>query len=296
HGHDWHVIDALHELKNEGYPVILTYHSTEYGRNGGIFGDWWEFKEVSGKEWYGGYITNRVTTVSQYMKNELNWLYNIPLEKIDVIPNAINPPDYRLKLNPGRIKERLNIHPLASTIGFIGRLEYQKGPDLLVDAIPKVLAKHRDTKFIFAGQGSMKSGLERRVKDLGLAEAVRFLGFVPYWHFREFLNAYDIVCLPSRNEPFGIALLEAWATSRPVVAADVGGLGENIDNFVNGVKVYTNPDSVAWGINHLLNSPILMKKLSEEGVKKVKDFSRDKAISKLIDTYSKALEKKDGHH
>ncbi|MFH1328595.1 MAG: glycosyltransferase family 4 protein [Candidatus Bathyarchaeota archaeon] len=291
HGHDWNVIDALHDLKNEGYPIILTYHSTEYGRNGGIFGDRLEFKEISGKEWYGGYIANSVTTVSHYMKNELNWLYKIPLEKIDVIPNAIDPSDYQLKVDPGRIKETLNIHPLAPTVGFIGRLEYQKGPDLLIDAIPKVLAKRGDIKFIFAGQGSMRSYLERRVEDLGITYAVRFLGFVPYWHFRELLNSFDIICLPSRNEPFGIALLEAWATGRPVVTTDVGGLGENIDNFINGVKVYTNSDSVAWGINYLLNSPDLMKKLSEEGIKKVKEFSKEKTIGRLVDIYYRVLEK-----
>lgn len=290
HGHDWLVVDALHDLKNEGYPTMLTYHSTEYGRNGSRFGGWWEFKEISGKEWYGAYIANRVTTVSHYMKNELNWLYNIPFEKIDVIPNGIDPAEVRLKVDPGRIKERYGIHPLAPTIQFIGRLEYQKGADLLVEAIPKVLANRWDAKFIFAGQGSMKTHLERRVNQLGVAQATRFLGFVPHWQFLELLNSNDIVCLPSRNEPFGIALLEAWAAGKPVVATDVGGLGENIDNFINGVHVYTNPDSVAWGINYLLNSPDVMKKLSEEGAKKVTQFSWEKNSSKLMHAYSKALE------
>ena len=290
HGHDWHVIDALHDLKNEGYPIILTYHSTEYGRNGGRFGDWWEFKEISGKEWYGGYIADRVTTVSYCMKNELNWLYQIPPEKIEVIPNGINPPK-KLNLDPGRVKERYGIHPLAPTVQFIGRLEYQKGPDILVEAVPKVLANRWGTKFVFTGHGSMKTYLENRVKELGVAHATRFLGCVPHWEFLEILNSCDIACFPSRNEPFGIVLLEAWAVGKPVVAADVGGLGENIDNFVNRIKVYTNPDSVAWGINYLLNSPDVMKKLSEEGAKKVKDFDWNNIISKLMDTYSIILKR-----
>jgi glycogen(starch) synthase len=289
HGHDWLVVDALHDLKNEGYPVVLTYHSTEYGRQGGSFGDWWEFKEISGKEWYGGYIANRVTTVSNYMKNELNWLYKIPLDKIEVIPNAIDPTGYKLNLDSGKIKEKYDIHPLAPMVGFIGRLESQKGPDLLVEAMPKVLANRWDAKFIFIGQGSMRGYLENRAKELGIADSTRFLDFVPYWHFRELINACDIICLPSRNEPFGIALLEAWAAGKPVVAADVGGLGENIDNFVNGIKVYTTPESVAWGINYLLNSPDAMKKLSEEASKKVLAFKWENTINKLVDTYSYAI-------
>jgi len=289
HGHDWLVVDALHDLKSIGYPIIFTYHSTEYGRNGGVFGDWWEFKEISGKEWYGGYIADRITTVSHYMKNELHWLYHIPLEKIDVIPNAVDLEGFKLEIDPGRIKERYGIHPLAPTIQFIGRLEYQKGPDLLLEAIPKVLANRWDVKFIFTGQGSMKSFLEHRASELGVSHAVRFLGFVPHWEFLELLNSCDIACFPSRNEPFGIALLEAWAAGKPVVATDVGGLGENIDNFINGVKVYTNPDSVAWGINYLLNSPETMRKVAEGGAEKVKEYSWDKIIGKLTETYRKIL-------
>jgi len=290
HGHDWLVVDALHDLKNEGYPVVLTYHSTEYGRNGSVFGDWWEFREISGKEWYGGYMTNRVTTVSQYMRNELNWLYNIPTDKIDVVPNGIDPSSVRLNLDPGRIKERYGIHPLAPTVQFVGRLEYQKGPDLLLEAIPNVLENRSDTKFIFAGQGSMKGYLETRARELGVADTTRFLGFVPHWQFLELINSSDIICLPSRNEPFGIALLEAWSAGKPVVATDVGGLGENIDNFIDGLKVYAHPDSVAWGINYLLDSPDAMKKMAEEGAKKVMHFTWDKSVTKMTDAYFAALE------
>jgi glycosyltransferase involved in cell wall biosynthesis len=138
----------------------------------------------------------------------------------------------------------------------------------------------------------MKNYLEKRVQELNVAHAVRFLGFVPHWEFLELLNACDIVCLPSRNEPFGIALLEAWAAEKPVVATDVGGLGENIDNFINGVKVYVNPDSVAWGINYLLNSPGEMHKIALEGSKKVLKFSWRNIINKLINVYNMVLKAK----
>lgn len=289
HGHDWLVVDALHDLKDEGRPIVLTYHSTEYGRNGGAFGNWPEFKEISGVERYGGFIANRVTTVSRCMKKELNWLYRIPLGRIDVIPNGINPSKFKLSLDPGRMKEKYGIHPLAPVVMFVGRLEHQKGPDLLVEAIPKVIANRWDAKFIFSGQGSMKSYLERRAGQIGVAHATRFLDFVPHWDFTELLNSCDIVCLPSRNEPFGIALLEAWAAEKPVVAADVGGLGENIENFVDGVKVYANPDSVAWGINYLLNSPDAMRKIAEGGARKVREFSWERAIDRLLATYSRVL-------
>ena len=110
--------------------------------------------------------------------------------------------------------------------------------------------------------------LWRRVTDLGFEGAVRFLGWVPFQPFVELMNSADIVCIPSRNEPFGIILLEAWATGRPVVAADVGGLSGNIENFVDGVKVYPNTESIAWGINYLLNNPNSIKQISENCRKK----------------------------
>jgi len=193
-----------------------------------------------------------------------------------VIPNGIDPKEFKLNVDPGRVKERYGIHPLAPVVLFVGRLEYQKGADILLEAIPKVLANRWDVKFVFTGQGAMREYLIWRANELGVSHAVLFLGFVPHWEFLELLNACDIVSLPSRNEPFGIALLEAWAAEKPVVATDVGGLRENIENFKDGVKVYVNPDSVAWGINYLLGE-------------KVKRFSWKESIRKLMGTYSKIL-------
>ena len=292
HGHDWHIVDALHDLRNEGRLIVLTFHSTEYGRNGGKFGDWWEFKEVSGKEWYGGYVANRITTISNAMKNEICWLYKIPPDKIDVIPNAVDSEKFQVKVDPGRIKEKYSIHPLAPTVLFFGRLVHQKGPDLLVDAIPKILSNRRDTKFIFAGEGRMRQHLQNRVNELGVAWATRFTGWLPLPLLIELLNSADIVCIPSRNEPFGVVLLEAWAAGRPVVATEVGGLGENIENFVDGVKVYPNPDSVAWGINYLITHPDAMKQISKNCMKKAETFRWTNVAKLIVKTYTRALQDK----
>ena len=120
HFHDWHAIQALHQLQDRD--TILTFHSTEYGRNGNQYGDWWEYKEISGKEWYGGLIAKKVTAVSTVMKHEVMQLYNVPDWKCDVVPNGIVPQQYRAGIDPGEVKRAYGIHPYAPLILFIGRL------------------------------------------------------------------------------------------------------------------------------------------------------------------------------
>lgn len=289
HGHDWHVVQALHDLKEEGRDIVLTFHSTEYGRNGNHFGGWWEFQEISGKEWYGAYIANRVTTVSNTMKNEINWLYKTPLRKIVVIPNGIDFRNYQARVDPDEIKAKYGIPKDRTIIMYVGRIVYQKGTDLLVEAIPSVVKFHPQAFFVFAGEGDMRPHLEWRVHSLGIADRAKFLGEIPYWDFIKLLNVADIVCIPSRNEPFGLVLLEAWATGKPVVVSNVGGLGENVENFVNGIKVQPNPEAIAWGITYLMDHPDLAEELRKNAFEKSKEFDWSKIVERLVRAYELAM-------
>ncbi len=286
HFHDWHVVEALHELQDRN--TVFTFHSTEYGRNGNSFGDWWEFREISGKEWYAGLIAKRVTAVSNTLKNEVMWLYNIPDWKVDVIPNGIHPEEFCMDVDAGAVKMEYGIHPLAPLIFFAGRFVYQKGPDLLIDAIPHMLKHRWDLKFMFAGDGDMRSYLERKAAEMNLP--VRFLGYLPDREFVRLLNSADIVVIPSRNEPFGLVLLEAWSARRCVVATDVGGLSENIDNFYDGIKVYPTPESIAWGVNYVVDDAELVKLLGERGRSKVdRKFRWSVVAREMLNVYRKVV-------
>ncbi|BAI62453.1 putative glycosyltransferase [Methanocella paludicola SANAE] len=287
HFHDWHVVEAMHQLKDRN--TVFTYHSTEFGRIGGRFGDWWESREIAGKEWYGGLIAKRCTAVSQTLKNEVMWLYKVPGDKIGVVNNGIFPEVYDAMIDAGEVKKSYGIHPLAPLVFFIGRMEYQKGPDMLVDAMPMVVANKWGAQFIMAGEGSMKHQLEEQARRMGLP--VRFLGYIPDSEYVRLLHASDVIVIPSRNEPFGLVLLEAWSAKRPVVACDVGGLAENIDNFVNGVKVHQNPESIAWGINYILNGGNGVAGYGWNGWKKIdRMFRWDVSARKMLDIYKKVLQ------
>ncbi len=289
HGHDWLVVNVIHDLKNKGYPTVLTFHSTEYGRNGGEFGDWYEYREISGKEWYGAYIADSIVTTSRAMREELMRLYGVPEWKVEIIPNGGYIRRFKRKIDPGLVKGRYGINPLAPLILFVGRMVQQKGPDILLEAIPHVLRHRNDAQFLFIGQGGLKKPLEKRANDLGITDSVTFLGRVSDDGYIDTLNACDIVCIPSRNEPFGLVLFEAWAAEKAVVVSDVGGLGENVENFVNGIKVFTYPESVAWGINHIINDPVGVRQLGFNGKEKLKKLGWHKPASQYVKVYRKLL-------
>ena len=263
HFNDWHPIQALHILQDRN--TILTFHSTEYGRSGNHFGDWWEFKEISGKEWYGSLIAKRVTAVSATLKKEVMQLYNVPDEKCDVVPNGVIPRQYHADIDPAEVKRSYGIDPSDPLILFIGRLAYQKGPDILVEAIQTVCQNHRDAKLIVAGEGDMHRVLEEQARNL----PVNFVGYIPDSQYVRLLNACDLVVIPSRNEPFGLVLLEAWSAEKGVVASNVGGLSENIDSFVDGIKVEPEPDAFAEGIDSVISSPSWAVTFGKQGRKKI---------------------------
>jgi len=212
------------------------------------------------------------------MLEELKAAYSIPESKVKIIPNGIVAGKIRRALDPGKVKERYGINPLAPMILFCGRLCYQKGPDLLVEAAPLILKERPDARFVFAGEGEMRGHCERRTWELGVQEACRFLGYVSSAEKQELMNACDLVCVPSRNEPFGIIVLEAWDAGKSVVATEAVSI---IRNFEDGLLAYIQPESLAWCINRLLRSPEEMKKLAVAGQSRIgKEFSWDRIAEK----------------
>jgi glycosyltransferase involved in cell wall biosynthesis len=287
HGHDWHPVPALDEIKRRSnIPFVITYHSTEWGRNGNCHSDSWESREIAHREWLAGYESSAVITTSGQMQNEIGNLYQIPDEKIEIIGNGVIACP-RLAIDPGRVKERYGIHPLAPVVFFIGRMVHQKGVDLLIAAIPHILRHRWDVKFILAGEGGFRQKYEELARELGVHQSCRFPGYISDYELKELMNACDLLCVPSRNEPFGIVVLEGWSIGKPVVgttAVDV------IDNFKDGIKAYPHPESIAWCINYMLDNPDLMKKMGETGKRRVEKFyTWDHIAKKTLEVYEKVL-------
>jgi glycosyltransferase involved in cell wall biosynthesis len=198
----------------------------------------------------GAYCSDRAITVSGVLADEVKWLYHVPDWKLRTIYNGVDCRRFDGHIDPAICRRTYGIGPLDPMALFVGRLSTQKGPDLLLEAVPGILEHRADAKIVFVGDGDMKPYLERRAHELGVNHAVRFLGAMNA--NSDLINLFkstDVVCVPSRNEPFGIVCLEAWAAGKPVVATVNGGPRDFVAHGEDGYLIYDNPHSVCWGVN-----------------------------------------------
>lgn len=287
HAHDWLTSNAMVWIKQgRGRKGVLTIHSTEYGRCGNNFYGG-RSARIRDHERHGTYCADKVITVSNTLKREIMWMYNIPDWKARVIYNGVNHKNYDGWVDPAAVRRQYGIGPVDPMVLFSGRMVYQKGPDLLVEAIPYILKYHNNAKFVFAGDGEMRWGVEGKARQMGLAHATRFIGHQNGWRLVDLYKACDCVCVPSRNEPFGIIILEAWSAGKPVVASENGGPSEFVWHNVTGYKVYANPNSIAWGIGTLFSDFEHARWMGRNGRVAVETgFSWDVIADQVLHTYA----------
>lgn len=249
HAHDWLAANAMIWIKQgRGHVCLLTIHSTEYARCGNAFPGG-QAERIRYQERAGTYWADRVIAVSQATKDEIGWMYEVPEAKTTVIYNGVNPQRFDQPTDVGGDKWRYGLGPMDPTILFCGRMVWQKGPDLLLEAAPQILQEYPSAKFVFVGDGDMRESVQIRARESDLGHATRFLGYRNGNELVRLFKMADAVCLPSRNEPFGIVVLEAWSAGKPVIASHNGGMAEYVQHEVNGLKIYPAPDSIAWGVN-----------------------------------------------
>lgn len=253
HGHDWLVGPAISQLQGMGRRCVFTMHSTETGRCGNVqySGQSERIRSIEGQACHAA---ERVIAVSGVLKEEVCSQYGVDGRKVEVIYNGIHAgPIVEMEWQDewtGNTKRDQGFDVMAPMFLFVGRLAVQKGPDLLLDAIPMVLQARSDARFVIVGDGHMRSTLEAEAQKRGIAHAVHFAGAVKSGspHLKALFKSCDAVVVPSRNEPFGIVVLEAWAAGKPVIATTCGGPRDFVDPERDGYLVDPNPSSITWGI------------------------------------------------
>jgi glycosyltransferase involved in cell wall biosynthesis len=290
HAHDWLVATAGIGLKHIfRKPLLVTMHSTEIGRREGIHTS--TEKMVHETEAWFTYEAWKVICCSEYMVSHVKWAFGLPDDKLVMVPNGVNTHVYenvgKQDLKSFRSKFAL---PEEKIVLFVGRLVYEKGAHVLINAIPKVLEKI-DAKFVIVGSGYMKEQLSNIVRSMGLERKVLFAGFVEDETLLKLQKCADVSVVPSLFEPFGIVALEAMAAKSPVVVSDTGGLSEIVEHDSTGVKVYpNNPDSLAWGITKILLDENYRNRIRENAYKKVQEkFDWDKIAQQTKRIYEAVL-------
>ena len=289
HAHDWLVAYAAKTLKNSyDIPLISTIHATEAGRNSGIRDE--QQKYINDTEWMLTYESTEVIVNSNYMKGELQRLFGLPFEKINVVPNGVNTLNYSGIERDYDFRRRYAMDN-EKIILFMGRLVYEKGIQHLITAMPKILNGYHDAKLVVAGKGGMIDELRAQANALGLGEKVYFAGYVNGKDVGKLYKVADVAVFPSTYEPFGIVALEAMLAEVPVVVSDIGGLNEIVQHRENGMKCYAgNANSIADSILELLYDPQLSANVVKKAKAKVRnEYSWNKIAQNTPFIYMKAI-------
>ncbi len=289
HAHDWLVAYAAKTLKNSyNIPIVATIHATESGRNSGIHDETQRY--INDTEWMLTYEASEVIVNSNFMKNELQRLFGLPYEKINVVPNGVNlnlfngiERDYNFRRKYAMDNEKI--------ILFLGRLVYEKGVQHLIAAMPKILNGYHDSKLIICGKGGMLDELKAEAERLGISQKVYFAGYMQGKDVQRMYKAADIAVFPSTYEPFGIVALEAMLSENPVVVSDVGGLNEIVQHKENGMKSYAgNPNSIADSILELLYDHKLCADITKRAKNRVRnEYNWSKIAQDTHFAYQKAI-------
>jgi 1,4-alpha-glucan branching enzyme len=290
HAHDWLVYYAAKACKQQSkLPLIATIHATEYGRNQGNLEAELQ-KRIHSLECRLALEADRVIVCSHAMMKEVSQLFALPDDTIVRIPNGIVP--YH-KLGPAspevsvRLIETFRELKQDRILCFLGRLVYEKGVHILIDAMHLVTSQLPNVKILIAGTGPAQEWLQNLALPLG--DRVQFLGFLEEADKHFFLQHAELCLIPSLYEPFGIALLEAMANGTPVIVSDVGGLAEIITHGVNGCVV--PPDNApAWAsqIIELLQNPVYGFQLANAAESLVHtDFTWTEIAASTVDVYTK---------
>jgi glycosyltransferase involved in cell wall biosynthesis len=190
-----------------------------------------------------------------------------------------------------RFRESLKIGHEARVLIFLGNLIRAKGIFVLMDAFAQLFITHSSLHLIFVGDGEDRSGIEKRVSELSLNGRVHLVGRVPHADLRGWLSAGDVFVLPSYREGLPLAVLEAMACGRPVIATRVGGIPEAVEDGESGILVgMDDVEALAAAIALLVENDSARQSMGSKGRQIVEGkFTWERSARALREIYNKVL-------
>jgi glycogen(starch) synthase len=291
HGHDWLVANACdHLAKRFDAPLVTTIHATEHGRHQG----WVKKHPQSYIHGVERWITNRserVIACSFYMREQIADIFGVEEHQVAVIPNGIDPADLQPQ-DPAELRRLRDefADPGEKLVLLIGRLVYEKGFQLALEAMPRVIERIPRTRFLVAGSGTHESKLRRQAEGLGLMPRGTFLGWIGDDVLHSLYRIADLTVVPSIYEPFGLVALEAMASGCPCIVADTGGLREVVPHDEAGLRFRArDPEALAEEAVRVLGDPELGQRLVSEGLEHIRRFDWADVAERTADVYAELV-------
>jgi glycosyltransferase involved in cell wall biosynthesis len=232
---------------------------------------------------------NLVVTVSNYSAGKAVEFYDVDKTRIRVVPNGVDSERFKPAEDGDALKRRLGFGNKPIVL-FVGRLIPRKGLQFLVEAAKRIVQERGDTMFVIVGDGPLRSDLTSHLVGLGISRNFQFLGDVKENMLPSLYNCADVFAFPSIQEGQGIALLEAQASAKPVVAFNVGGVKEAVRGGETGLLVErANSHVLAEAILKLLSDSSLRWKMGASGREFVlANYTWDICAEKMLKVYHEA--------
>lgn len=228
-------------------------------------------------------------TISEYSAEKIVQYYGVDKTKIRIVPNGVDTQKFKPSQACKKIKRQLGLDSKHCVL-FVGRLIPRKGLTFLVEAAKHIVKEFGQIAFLIVGDGPQKSHMVSCLEKTNLTGKFVFLGDVNERVLPALYNCADVFVLPSIQEGQGIALLEAQATAKPVVAFDVGGVREAVLDGETGLLMKPDSRELADAIIKLLGSWSLRKTMGRKGRKFVVDvFSWHVCAQKMLKVYQEAF-------
>ncbi|HZI90554.1 MAG TPA: glycosyltransferase family 4 protein [Thermoleophilaceae bacterium] len=289
HGHDWLVASAGdHLAKRFRCPLVVTIHATEYGRHQGWV-DSHPQSYIHGVERWMANRCEQLITCSAYMRAHVADIYGLEEDAVAVVPNGIDPSELVPVDDLASLRASF-AQPHEKLVLLVGRLVYEKGFQLALEALPRLIERVPGTRFIVAGSGTAEEDLRRQASELGLDDHGTFVGWIGDDVLHSLYRIADLTVVPSIYEPFGLVALEAMASGSPCLVADTGGLREVVPNEDVGLRFRSrDPESLGQMAERLLTDSQLRDRLVTEASEHVLTFDWADVARQVQDIYGETL-------
>ena len=286
HGHDWLVaVAGDHLARRFRAPLVMTIHATEYGRHQGWV-DKHPQSHIHGVERWMANRAERVVTCSAYMREHVADICGLEEERIAVVPNGIDPAELVPVADLDELRARFAA-PDERLVLLVGRLVYEKGFQLALEALPTLVERVGNVRFLVAGSGTHEAELRKQAAELGLDAHGTFLGWIGDDVLHSLYRIADLTVVPSIYEPFGLVALEAMASDCPCLVADTGGLREVVPNEDVGLRFRSrDPASLAVMAERILTDPELRDRLVAEASEHVLGFDWSDVARQIAGLYA----------